>query len=158
LLTAETFPLLVLGAYRDDEVTPAHPLNATVAASQKAGTIVGHIFLEPLSRSQVVELVADTVRRPRREAEPLATLVYDKTAGNPFFAIQFLASLHQDDLIRFDAKAASWRWDSEQIRRRTFSQDVVELIAERLRRLPAVTRETLEIAACVGNTFELNTL
>jgi predicted ATPase/signal transduction histidine kinase len=150
--------LLVLGAYRDNEVDRSHPLLTMVEAVKQTRASVGHIVLPPLSRDHVVELVADTVRRPRSDAQPLAALIHDKTAGNPLFATHLLSSLHTQGLIRFDPQAAIWRWDLAEIGVRRFGDDVVALMAQTLRWLPPTTLTALEQAACVGNSFELETL
>ena len=158
LLTADIHHLLVISAYRANEVPPSHPLNATVEVIRKAGTPVGQMFIAPLSSTHVAELVADTVRTARRETESLAALVHDTTAGNPFFTIQFLTSLHQEGFIRFDAESQSWRWSLDDIRERQFTSNVVDLMVTRLRRLPEVTRQALELASCVGSSFDSATL
>jgi len=158
LSDSDTQYLLVLGAYRDNEVGPTHPLLAMVEAVKQTRAAVSQVILQPLSRDQVLELVIDTVRRPRRDAEPLAALIDDKTAGNPLFAIHLLTSLHAEGLIRFDAETATWRWDLETIGARRFSDDLVELMVRTLRRLPAPTLAALEMAAILGSTFELETL
>jgi predicted ATPase/signal transduction histidine kinase len=150
--------LLVLGAYRDNEVDRSHPLLSMVDAVKRSRASVGHIVLPPLSPEHVLELVVDTVRRSRSDAQPLAALIHDKTAGNPLFAIHLLTSLHAQGLIRFDPTTAMWRWDLEEIRVRRFGDDVVALMAQTLRWLPPTTLTALEEAACVGNTFELETL
>jgi predicted ATPase/signal transduction histidine kinase len=150
--------LLILGAYRDNEVDRSHPLLAMVEVVEQTRASVRHIVLSPLSREQVTELVVDTVRRPRRDAQPLAAFIHDKTAGNPLFAIHLLSSLHAQGLIHFDPQLAIWRWNLEEIRARRFGHDVVALMAETLRWLPPATLTALEAAACVGSTFEPETL
>ncbi len=94
--------LLVIGAYRDNEVSPAHPFMLTIAEMEKAQVTVNTITLEPLSQSDVNDLIADTLLCDRPLAQPLTDLVYQKTKGNPFFATQFLKSLQEDGLIAFN--------------------------------------------------------
>src|SRR5262249_18707263 len=103
--------LMLIRAYRDNEVTAAHPLMRKLDPSQPAGGKVAEITLAPLSREHFGQLIADALRyEPERSAE-LAHLVHEKTGGNPFFAIQFIASLAEEGMLAFDHDAASWSWD-----------------------------------------------
>ena len=101
--------LLLIGAYRDNEVTPAHPLMRRLAAIRHAGGRVQEIALKPLGLEDVNRIVADALHSDG--ARPLARLVHEKTAGNPFFAIQFLTALAEEGLLAFDRDAARWTWD-----------------------------------------------
>ncbi|WP_437765986.1 AAA family ATPase [Sorangium sp. So ce281] len=150
--------LLLIGAYRDNEVGPAHPLRLTLAEVQKRGATVGDIVLEPLSVAHVGALVAETVRTPEAQVEPLSRLVYEKTGGNPFFVLQFLIALHDEGLITFDADEGAWRWDIAAIRDKGFTDNVVELMVGKLNRLSVPTRDALKLAACLGSSLTLDTL
>ena len=98
--------LLLVGAYRDNEVDPAHPLvRALDAVRDEGGARSDTLLLGPLPEADVSELVADTLHCSPAEAEPLARLVREKTGGNPFFVIQFLTALHRQGLIAFDRDA-----------------------------------------------------
>jgi predicted ATPase/GAF domain-containing protein/tRNA A-37 threonylcarbamoyl transferase component Bud32 len=154
----ETRHLLAVGAYRDNEVTPGHPLMMTLDRARKADLPVRDLVLTPLSREHLGRLVADAMRRPAEEVEPLALLVGEKTAGNPFFAIQFLISLHDDGLIRLDPQTLAWRCDIDAARARGYTDNVAELMVGKLRRLPAEAQEALRIAACAGNVVDGSTL
>ncbi|WP_437593732.1 AAA family ATPase [Sorangium sp. So ce1000] len=156
--------LLLIGAYRDNEVGPAHPLRLTLAEARKRGAAVSELVLEPLSAAHVGALVAETVHAPHAphaptvQAEPLSRLVYEKTGGNPFFVLQFLIALHQEGLITFDAEEGGWRWDIAAIRDKEFTDNVIELMAGKLKRLSGPTRDALTLAACLGSSLELDTL
>ncbi|WP_438031962.1 AAA family ATPase [Sorangium sp. So ce204] len=150
--------LLLIGAYRDNEVGPAHPLRLTLAEVRKRGAAVGDIVLEPLSAAHVGALVAEAVHAPEAEVEPLSRLVYEKTGGNPFFVLQFLIALHEEGLITFDTDEGAWRWDIAAIRDKGFTDNVVELMAGKLERLPVATRDALKLAACLGGSVDLDTL
>ncbi|WP_223278346.1 ATP-binding protein, partial [Nostoc sp. 'Peltigera membranacea cyanobiont' 232] len=102
LLMSETGHLLILGAYRDNEVSPVHPFILTVDEIVKTGAVVNTIVLQPLSELDMNQLVADTLNCELLLAQPLTKLVYQKTHGNPFFATQFLKALNDDNLITFD--------------------------------------------------------
>ncbi|MEG3898090.1 MULTISPECIES: AAA family ATPase [unclassified Microcoleus] len=150
--------LLLIGAYRDNEVFPAHPLMLTLAEIQKTAAKVNTITLAPLDRADVNSLVADTLACSTALALPLTELVYQKTQGNPFFSTQFLKSLHEDGLIEFNFVARYWQCDISRVRSLALTDDVVEFMALQLRKLPTRTQEILKLAACIGNQFDLGTL
>ncbi|MCP3140784.1 AAA family ATPase [Pyxidicoccus xibeiensis] len=152
---AETRSLLVIGAYRDNEVPATHPLMLALDRVRKEGVRVSDIVLGPLSREHLVTLVSETLHCGRRAAGPLADLVHEKTAGNPFFALQFLEALHDEQLIAFDRRAGVFRWDMGRIRAKGFTDNVVSLMVGKLARLPASTRDALTQLACLGSTAEV---
>ncbi|WP_437747620.1 ATP-binding sensor histidine kinase [Sorangium sp. So ce1504] len=151
----ETRCLLVIGAYRDNEVTPSHPLMLALDQMRNGGASVSEIVLGPLSREHLATLVSDTLHCRREDAAPLSDLVHEKTAGNPFFAIQFLTALHEERLIEFDVYAEAWRWDVTKIRAKEFTDNVVALMVGKLMRLPASTQDALKQLACLGNSAEI---
>ncbi|MEG4911985.1 AAA family ATPase [Microcoleus sp. B7-D4] len=157
LLMEDTGHLLVLGAYRDNEVSPAHPFMLTVDEIVKSGAVVNTITLQPLSLAYLNQLVADTLICNLSFAGPLTELVYQKTKGNPFFSTQFLKSLYEDGQIIFDWDLGHWQCDIAQARL-THASDVVEFMAVQLQKLPAITQEVLKLAACIGAQFDLDTL
>ncbi|AUX41119.1 ATPase [Sorangium cellulosum] len=150
--------LLLVGAYRDNEVDPTHPLLATLDEVRRSGVRMSPISLAPLSPEHVTALVSDTLRCDVEATAPLARLLVEKTGGNPFFLLQFLQSLHEDRLLEFDREAQRWRWNAADIRRMPGTENVVDLMAGKLQRLPQRTRDVLTLAACVGNQFDLTTL
>ena len=150
--------LLLIGAYRDNEVGPAHPFLRTLDGIRDAGAKVEEIVLAPLGLDDVCRLVTDAVHCEPERARPLAQLVREKTSGNPFFAIQFLTTLNEEGLLAFDPAASAWRWDIDRIRARSYTDNVVALMAEKLERLSAPTREALKLLACLGNVAEVVTL
>src|SRR5258708_5819458 len=107
--------LMLVGAYRDNEVSSSHPLTRTLIAIRKAGARIKEIVLAPLGLDDVARLVADALHCEREAAHPLAQLVHEKTDGNPFFAIQFLMALPEEGLLGFDPAASAWIWDLARI-------------------------------------------
>jgi len=144
--------LLVIAAYRDNEVDPTHPLMRRVEAIRAVGAKVGQITLTPLGREHLEELVMDALRCAPTEAVPLAQLVHEKTGGNPFFAIRFLTALADEGLVSFDPIAAHWSWDLDRIRAQRHTENVVELMLGKLGHLPAQTQAALQQLACIGST------
>jgi PAS domain S-box-containing protein len=154
----EVGSLLLVGAYRDNEVSSSHPLMQTLGAIREAGAPVHDIVLTPLSLDEVGRLVADTLHCGAKRAEPLAQLVHEKTGGNPFFAIQFLMMLGDELLLTYDTRAGDWTWDVNRIQAKGYTDNVVDLLVGRLNRLSDQTRGALTELACLGNTVEIATL
>ncbi|MBC1225025.1 AAA family ATPase [Nostoc sp. UCD121] len=150
--------LLLIGAYRDNEVTAAHPLMLTLEEIVKAKFTINIITLAPLSTASLNQLVADTLSCSEEVAQPLTQLVYQKTQGNPFFSTQFLKALHEDGLIQFDFERGNWQCDIPQVKALALTDDVVEFMALQLQKLPTATQDVLKLAACIGSEFDLATL
>ncbi|MCC5616033.1 trifunctional serine/threonine-protein kinase/ATP-binding protein/sensor histidine kinase [Nostoc sp. CHAB 5836] len=150
--------LLLLGAYRDHEVFPAHPFMLTLDEIANSGAVVNNIILSPLCQVSVNQLLADTLNCQLELTQPLTQLVYEKTKGNPFFTTQFLKALHQDNYIQFNFPIGHWQCDIAQVKQLALTDDVVEFMAQQLQKLTAATQEVLKLAACIGNQFDLHTL
>ncbi|HEX7841907.1 MAG TPA: AAA family ATPase, partial [Kofleriaceae bacterium] len=150
--------LLVIGAYRDNEVDPSHPLVRMLEAARRSGARIRDVVLEPLAEDDLGQLVADTVHASPAEAAPLASLVRDKTGGNPFFAIQFLTALYHKRSIWFDREANRWRWDAARVRAEGYTDNIAELMRGRLYALPGETQAALQLAACIGGEIDAATL
>jgi PAS domain S-box-containing protein len=150
--------LLLIGAYRDNEVDAVHPLRRRLAAIRAAGVPVQEITVSPLAPDDLGQLVADALRCEPERARPLAQLVHRKTAGNPFFAIQFLLALAEEGLVSFDYMAARWSWDLTRIHAKGCTGNVVDLMAGKLARLPDKTQKALQQLACLGNIAGISPL
>ncbi len=158
LTEADVQWLLVIGAYRDNEVNSVHPLMRKLDAIREAGTSVQEIRLAPLAREDLGRLVAETLSCGPDLAAPLARLVHEKTGGNPFFAIQFISALAEEGLLRFDHDAARWRWELDRVQAKAYTDNVVDLMVGRLTRLPTKTQTALQQLACLGNVAEITML
>jgi predicted ATPase/signal transduction histidine kinase len=150
--------LLLIGAYRDNEVGLSHPLTRTLEAIRAADASVHEIVLAPLSLDDIGRLIADALHCAPERVMPLARLVHQKTAGNPFFAIQFLSALADEGLLAFDPVAALWVWDINRIHAKNYTDNVVDLMIQKLKRLPVTTQQALQQLACMGNTAAIGTL
>jgi PAS domain S-box-containing protein len=155
---SEVRHLILIGAYRDNEVGPAHPLLRTLEAIRNAGARIQQIVLVPLQIEDVGRLVADALHCKPERARPLAQLVHEKTGGNPFFAIQFFTALAEEGLLSFDPVVPAWQWDMNRIRAKSYTDNVVDLMAGKLKRFSATTQEALKQLACLGNVAEVATL
>ncbi|KAF3885567.1 MULTISPECIES: trifunctional serine/threonine-protein kinase/ATP-binding protein/sensor histidine kinase [Nostocales] len=150
--------LFIIGAYRDNEVFPTHPLMLMLDEIKKAQTPIHALTLEPLSQTDVTQLTADTLSCSVELAQPLTELLYQKTKGNPFFLTQFLKALHEDGYISFDFHLGHWQCDLVTVKLLALTDDVVEFMALQLQKLPAATQTVLKLAACIGAQFDLATL
>src|SRR6516225_7119759 len=146
--------LLLIGAYRDNEVDPTHPLMRKLEAMGQAGALLQNIVLAPLTREDLGQLIADSLNCECEQVMPLAQLIFEKTAGNPFFAIQFITALAEEALLTFDYGGARWSWDLNRIHAKGYTDNVVELMVEKLNRLPVDTQKALQELACMGNSAE----
>jgi PAS domain S-box-containing protein len=150
--------LLLIGAYRDNEVDSTHPLTRTLEATRRAGATVQNILLAPLTAEDLSGLLVDSLHCEPDRVAPLAQLVHKKTAGNPFFAIQFLSALAEEGLLTFDHENARWSWDLYRIHAKGYTDNVVDLMIAKLNRLPKTTRVSLKQLACLGNSAAIAVL
>lgn len=154
----DTQYLLLIGAYRDNEVSTTHPLMLTLEEIQQTGAVVNHIILQPLHIHHVNQLISDTLRTSLEKSMPLAELVFNKTQGNPFFLTQLLKSLYQENLLSFNFKESCWQWDIERLQDIDISENVVELMVSQIQKLLPKTQKVLKLAACIGDKFNLDVL
>ncbi|MEG4106376.1 AAA family ATPase [Microcoleus sp. S13_C5] len=164
--------LLLIGAYRDNEVSSVHPLMLTLSeirnlpnrSIDRPAPIINQITLAPLSKIDLNRLVADALSCPPYRSLSLTELIFQKTKGNPFFSNQFLKKLQEDKLIYFDitpldaGEMGGWQCDITKVRELAVSDDVVEFMANQLQKLPLTTQNILKLAACIGSQFDLETL
>ena len=159
MTVADNKYLFLIGAYRDNEVSSAHPLTHTLENIEKAkATTINQIFLTPLALTDITQLIVDTFFVEPKNAKLLAELLQQKTGGNPFFINEFLKSLHSEAWLDFNYQSQKWQWDLEQIKAQPLTDNVLELTSKNLKKLPTATQAVLKLAACVGNQFDLKTL
>jgi predicted ATPase len=150
--------LLLVGAYRDDEFNPSRPVAVMADALRRGGGRVSDVKLGPLAPEHLAAFVSDTLHQSVADTAALTELVREKTAGNPFFTIQFLKALHDDGLIELDRSRGVWVWDIERTRAKGFTDNVVDLMVGKLKRLPTATRAALKELACLGSSADVATL
>ncbi|MEL7564095.1 MAG: AAA family ATPase [Dehalobacterium sp.] len=150
--------LLIIGAFRQNEINEGHPLVEMLKENGKGNFDYTHLLLRPLEWDQILKLVTDTLHCEQKTSAVLAQVLYRKTGGNPFFIRQFLTIIHDEGLLFFNRQDGCWQWELEAIQKLQPGEDVLELLLKRLQRLPGETRETMKLAACIGNSFDLETL
>src|SRR5882757_5171132 len=150
--------LMLIGAYRDNEVNSDHPLIRKLEAIRKAGAVVREIILAPLAREDLGRLIGAALHCEPERVTALAELIHEKTAGNPFFANQLISVLVEEGLLTFDYGEGRWSWDLNRIRAKGYTDNVVDLIVGKLNRLPVDTQQVLQLLACMGNSAEFTLL
>ncbi len=182
LLDEQTQFLFLIGAYRDNEVSPTHQLVLTLDRLRNQGAVLQEIVLAPLTLEPLSQLIAETLHQNTDTVHSLAELVLRKTEGNPFFVGEFLRMLHSENLLTFNPPQSplskgsqcvagvspvvatgvgskeGWQWNIAQIQTQNITDNVVELMLIELKKLPESTQQILRLAACVGAEFDLETL
>ncbi|WP_348627982.1 AAA family ATPase [Mesorhizobium sp. M7A.F.Ca.CA.001.11.2.1] len=143
--------ILVIGAYRTNEVGPTHPLFHTLGTIRGASGTISEIVLGPLQVSDLAQLCADALHSDVALTRELAELIFEKTGGNPFFALQFLTALSEEGLLTFQPESASWRWDFDKVQAKRITDNVAHLLSTKLTRFSAQTQRTLGQLACLGH-------
>ncbi|MBD2546165.1 ATP-binding protein [Planktothricoides raciborskii] len=159
----ETKYLFLIGSYRDNEVNSTHPFRQTIDRLQSQGVSVNQIYLKPLVLEAVIQLIAETLHRDYTTVTPLAELVLHKTGGNPLFITQFLTLLYREKFLNFNPPSTDgfhwgWSWEIQEIQATNMTENVVELLVNQLQKLSLPTQQHLSLGACIGHTFQLDTL
>ena len=157
MTTYETKYLLLLGAYRDNETNDAHPLILTINKIINKGRKIHNMQLGPLNVTGVNLIIMNVLLCDAERSLPLAELINKKTAGNPFFVIQFLKDVYDNHLLELNPETG-WEWDMNKIREMQVTENVVEFMAEKISHLPENAQKILKICACIGNRFDLESL
>lgn len=162
LTEAEVQNFFLIGAYRDNEVSPSHPLIMMLDSLRIQSVTINQIHLENLNLNQICQLISETLHQDQGLVKPLGELVKQKTAGNPFFVNEFLKTLYQENLLTFVPPQpdvmGGWSWNLAEIKSMSITENVVDLMIGKLRKLPEKTQDVLRLSACLGNQFDLNTL
>ncbi len=148
----------LIGAYRDNEVDSAHRLMTTLTTLRDKGEEVFEVSLPPLSKKQVNSLLSDTLHQSSTAVRPVTELIYRKTRGNPFFIESLLIKLYEDGLLKFNPEESNWQWDLLKIKQQNLSEDVVELMVDRIKDVSIECQQLLPIAACIGSAFNEETI
>jgi len=158
MLTSVKRYILLIGAYRTNEIDSSHPLTIAIEEMKKAYLKVKTIMLTPLKEEDIENLIKDSLSYKGEDVKDLTHLVFKKTEGNPFFTIQFLMSLYQEKLLVFDNHKMEWTWKLDDIKKKQYTDNVADFMISRIQKLNAEDQQILMIAACIGNKFNIETL
>jgi len=150
--------LLIIGAYRDNELEEIHPLFNFLQTLKTAGIEFSHRNLYPLEPKHIHQWIAETLHAPQNEIHGLAELVSQKTGGNPFFTGMFLNSLYTENLLTFNVEKGKWQWDLSHIQQLDITDNVADLLSLQIRRFSDDTQQLLKISCCMGNQFLIQTI
>ena len=157
LLSApQTRALVVVGAYRPEAESPN--IEACGMRLRDRGVSVTAIKLNSMNLAATMELIADALQQTTSFIAPLASLVFQKTDGHPFFVREFLKTLYNSDLLRFDDESKSWQWEIDRVRSQAITDNVLELMLSKLNQLPQRSQQVLSLGAFLGRTFSLSVL
>lgn len=154
----ETNHLLIIGAYRDNEVVLTHPLQLTFNNLHENDTKFSLLTLKPLQLKNIRQLLQETFSSSDDKIYGLAKCIFDKTQGNPFFINEFIKVLYQEKILNFSYEHGAWEWDLLKIRQQSATDNVIDLLTTKIHLLPKETQEILKLAACLGHQFDLGTL
>lgn len=158
MTSTESRALYIIGAYRDNEVSPGDPLAQMIDDLRSSGAAVTEVLIHPLSQSDINQLIAEALSAKEEEISELAGLVYEKTYGNPFFVNQLLESFHTEELLFFNRNNSKWQWKLDAIKKYGYSDNVVDLLVTKIDKLSPFCRKILQHAACIGTVFNTNLL
>jgi predicted ATPase/class 3 adenylate cyclase len=149
---------LLIGAYRDNEVDPSHPLMITVEESVRDAAVIHNVNLSSLGQAEIISLTRDALRDESETTKELGKLIFNKTGGNAFFTIELMKSLYEEHYIQYDVSNQKWIIDRNRVRDLSISDNVVELMGSKIRHLSKSTQDMIKLASCIGNQFEISTL
>ncbi|MCP4676325.1 MAG: serine/threonine-protein kinase PknK [Deltaproteobacteria bacterium] len=150
--------LLILGAYRDNEVDDTHPLAMMLAECRRGETTVAEIGVGDLSIGDVTQLVSDALHDVPSMNRDLAEVIVERTRGNAFFTIELFKWLYEQELLKFDYPSQAWLYEMQSIYDRQLNDDVVKLMQSKIDELDPQSAETLTLAALIGHVFDLGAL
>lgn len=159
-LESEIQSLLIVGAYREDEVQDSHPLALQIREMEEMGIVIMKIKIGNLSSSDVKSLVAEALGMEDKEdaVETLATTVHKKTRGNAFFVLVFLISLQEEELLQYNFGAMRWLWDDDAVKEKLVTENVASVLVKKLKRLDDMSHGVLKVAACLGSRFNISVI
>ena len=144
--------LLLLGAFRHNEVDESHPLTKLMRDIKESAQPLKEIRLKPLEPRHCHEMVSYILDSPLTQTRTLSDFLVGLTEGNPLFVSESLSYLHNEDLLFLD-ESRQWLWDLEKIRESDMPSTVAALFSSKVQKLPLDTIELLEYCACMGNLF-----
>lgn len=150
--------LLMIGAYRNNEIGPQHPLSLTLELIKRTDVVSRQVMLAPLELKHIHQLLVDTLYRDDKALWQLASVCFQKTQGHPFFLHQFLKEVHNEGLIYFNSSEGIWHYSLDKISKKESTGNVVDFMAQKIQKLSPDTQMILKYASCLGNPFELRTL
>lgn len=158
LVNSELNNILIVGAYRDNEITPGHLFLQFKMELEEQGIQPEEIYLENLKEEDIKLLVSNVLGKSSRSLDELASIVFKKSAGNALFANQFIKAIYKNEMLFFDSDEGSWNWKIDKLISYNVEGNIVNLFLETINDLPSDTIAILKLASCIGNKFWLEDL
>ena len=146
--------LLVVAAFRDDELDTEHPIHSLLQEVKISQGHLIHLYLQNLEPPMAQTLIAIALALDPAEISELASLVYQRTEGNPYYTIEFLKSLYKDQLLFFSPEDRKWHWDGNRIDEYSIAANVVDFFVHEIVNLDEATQKILQYAALTGTRFD----
>ncbi len=158
LTDQETSHFLLIGTFRHNEVDLTHPLQSLLNKLKPEYSYLKEITLPQLKTEDLIQLLVDTFHLPAARCATLGQLLLDKTGGNPFFTSEFLKTLYDEKLIQFDYEQKEWKWQINEIRKHDITDNVIDLMIGKIKKLDSNAQRLCVLASCIGNIFDLQVL
>ena len=146
--------LMLIGAYRHNEVDKLHPLSLAMEQLRKEGAHYNELFLQPLDKVAINQLVEALIGTAGENTRQLADILIRISQGNPFFINQFLQSLYKQNKITFNYQSAQWEFDPEEIQAVDIPDEALGFTINNMQSLPVEAQQVLQYAAGVGSRFD----
>ncbi|MBF0225236.1 MAG: AAA family ATPase [Desulfobacterales bacterium] len=158
LMSSKNRNLIINLVYRDNELDSSHPLKSVIKEIKEQKNIVNQIHLMPFCFDDVNHFISDILGLPHQISESLASAIYAKTQGNPFFIKEYVKLIFSKQYLYFDLKNMAFKWELDKIRALDISDNVFDFMLQKINDLCPQTKEILSFAACIGNRFEIDIL
>ena len=147
--------VLLVTAAREEELSESHSfvLQLQTLQEQRPGSI-RTIPMGSLDQSAVLSIVSTVLRSSEEKTFQLSEIAHQKSNGNALYVIQFLTSLYDEGLLKYNLGLLQWTWEESKVRARFVMDNVVDLTAAKIQRLPYPLQRVIQVAACLGQTFD----
>jgi len=150
-------PFLLIGIYRSNEVSDFPALNKILDEIKSSNLRSETIHITPLDSGSIRKLLATFLRLSIADVASLADIVYTKTNGNPFFINQFMKRLYDKKMLEIES-SGKWKWDAQAILDMQITDNVVDLMVQKIKEISPDAQALMKTASCIGNRFDIETL
>lgn len=164
LTNASTNNLMFIGAYQEEVIKTEHPVIEVQKEIKNSEIPLTEIELKPIGVNSISRLIVDTLSIDKndidkmKEVTKLSEVIKTKTNSNPFFVRNFISTVFDNKLLKYNANKAEWEWNLEEMQKAGFSDNVVELTINKIQSLPTNTQNVLRLASCIGEEFNYEIL
>jgi predicted ATPase len=139
-----------VGTYRDNEVHASHPIFDLMQKLENSHVPTNKVSLTGLDQEDLNTMISDALCLYPRICDSLSNIVIQKTKGNPFFVFEFIKSLKDRGLLRYNFHQNRWVWDEDTIRAEEITDNVLHLLSCKMNGLSDNVQLLLKVMACFG--------